>query len=134
MKFTLYVDLKGSRMRGFDDEEEHLEMLVSQTSGLVRGMGLANRTVQQEQEDKWPGGCDQFGVGHGMTRLASTWEHEGAARRMALTLANFLLANAWQDHLLAVFVTSSKTGEVSFTAHGKARSYIELVCYAEDNR
>lgn len=119
---TLYVDLRGS-------DAEHADHLESTVSMLLRGMGLARRSGSQAAEGVWPGCADLCTVDERgeVKRLSVRYETPAWAQSDARTLAEFLLANAWGEHLMAVFVVTTQGSlQNTIPVHGEPRAFLEL--------
>lgn len=111
--FTIYVDLAGSTA-------EHADYLAGHVSTLLRGMYLGMTFDGERFGQLATYGLDE---GRNRVRVAADFDGPGSSKRAATRLAEFLLANAWDDELEAIFV-SDGAGQTWHTAYGEARSFI----------
>lgn len=123
MKFHVYVDIKG-------EDGLHAEFLADTVSATVRGMGLALRQREDIENGRWPGCCDRFRVTeHGeVIRLSSAWRDERTAKKVAGLTAEWFLANAWNEYLVAVFYVQHNLGndDRKVAVHGEPLSFLEI--------
>lgn len=112
----LYVEVHG-------DDPAHTEYLADIVTHTIRGAGLAlvSPRTACEDEPRWAGSCDRFGMAEdGCTiRLVSTWDLNAQAAHVGHVLIEWLDANLWGHYrtLGDVWLARPMTGDEAEFLH-----------------